>query len=379
MPLARIFTRNLEHGLKVSELLRSQFVGLDVEIVSPDQQCSGIPDLEIRLEPYTAQEVMLELSTLAGKDPVQVFVAPGVLEACDAPAVAEKEAELLTEKAGFPASDEGSSSSSSAVPYSRRPPIEAMVAWISQLLDGLQQLWWRHCLIAEIQAIQRQRVMARARAASDEQERKVLAIRREKKLQIREEQEKQAFFKALLEHATTSNIGSDSPGQQRAACEIRETVNGLGPRNVLAATAAVILFFGILSSLAYINRRPAHPLSETVANGADSIEQEVPFGSATAAPVRTNSKIPNPNAVPAEQEQNVDAGRHMAVTHLQNGDEVRFLSDDVTVRYFNHKKKPVFHRSSVPVHAAIAPLRSPIPTIARNTSKPGIKLITDLD
>jgi GAF domain len=101
----------------------------------------------------------------------------------------------------------------------------------------------------------------------------------------------------------------------------------------LAAVATVLV---LTCWLALSDRRPASPLGSSALPRSTAIEHQVPFLPAKAVPTKGTSKV-QPAAVPAKEAR---TARTMPQRVRVGENEVDYIGEDVTVRYFTPEPAP---------------------------------------
>jgi len=376
MPLARILSRNFQEALRFSEQLRLCCSAIEIEIASPDEDHPHSADFEILIESQDPRSVITKVLALADKQQASVFVAPGTLVA---------QAENSTNGAN-PTAEELKSTAPMDSVDTMKSAVETTASRPGKTFDTVQQLWWRYRLLMEIHAAQRERFSADAKRLKEEERRRVRAAKIARSQALRLEETKKAILEAFLrtdpstlatERADTESSWQrpdDGPGLDASPVLVPESREGRKrARRALARFAVALIILCAAGTFSFMKRRPASPLPNEAVQRSESIEEQIPFGSATASSPQVAAIAP----------QRVEADRSRAntsVAHLQNGEEVRYLGDDVTVRYFPAKpKKKELTRGSQAHNPSVTRAKAGTSTIAHYGSSATIKEISDLD
>ena len=163
-----------------------------------------------------------------------------------------------------------------------------------------------------------------------------------------------------------------------AAAMITQGAEGLLPhkRWWKPAGAGVVTVLVMAGWIAYTHRGPASPASTSALERSNAIEQQVPFAPPKLVPAHSTSE---PQTAPVPKQEKKKAAR----TALQRvrvwRNQVDYIAEDVTVRYFT--PKPAVALPKQPIGSATQPgaRRIQPPVVAHAADKPGIEQISVQD
>ena len=280
MPLARIITRTPQDVFAVSEYLRSQ--GYSVETVSPGEFRVTPAELELNLGrrgPGKALEYAKALvESHRGGAPTQIE-APAAPE----PAQPQKaKTAIAYDIVGRPVAfaDEEEPERRQESSRTRRALASLLSRVTEPVRDFQQRRAERRARKLEAVTRRREQELARERARQEIERQRMEAAERHRREQIAVEQ------RAEQERALAAAWPFVARRRRASRVILRRAV-------VTAFGASLMLLLGFV---AYVNRRPASPLSPGALMLNTSVKQEVPFGPVTIMPA---AAAPKPSPVAA--------------------------------------------------------------------------------
>ena len=137
-------------------------------------------------------------------------------------------------------------------------------------------------------------------------------------------------------------------------------------------TAAVVTVLVMAGWIGYTHRGPASPVSTSALPRSNPVEQQVPFAPAKLVPANRTSK-PRTAQVPTQEKKKAARTTPQRLQVRRN--QVDYIAEDVTVRYFTLKPAVAPPKKPIGTAAQLAAPTQP-PVVAQAAEKPGIKPIS---